>query len=201
MGDQTAGLPPAALIDNHPNPSTTVNASIFSMLAVSTVFLVLRVYCKAFHTRRILWVDDYLLLAGWAVNVVSHGLTSKIMALGYGRSLVLSPATSTFLFIADNCHKVALALTKTSFAVTLLRISGGWQVYLIWFLIISMNIQFIVHIVLTWRATCGGENPETPYLPGPCWKTESAIALGLFGGCKRPYPLNIPWLSPTNVTC
>lgn len=202
MGDTTQGVPPAALID-HPNPSTTVNASIFSMLAVSTAFLAVRIYCKMIHTRRILWADDYLLLAGWVVNVVSHALTSKIMALGFGRSLSVTPTTSAVLYAADNCHKVALGLTKTSFAVTLLRISVGWQVYLIWFLVASMNTQFVVHIVLTWRATCGDPAAaETPHLPGPCWATESAIALGLFGGCKgQSSYLPFSVVTPINVTC
>ena len=99
-------------------------------------------------------------------------------------SLNVTPTISTFIYTADNCHKIALALTKTSFAVTLLRISTGWQVWVVWFLVISMNIQFVVHIVLTWRRTCGAPEDETPHLPVSCWATESAIALGLFGGCK-----------------
>jgi hypothetical protein len=183
MGDANQVIPPAMLIE-HPDPSPTVDASIYAMLAIATLFLGLRLYCKTLHTRYMMWLDDYLLVAGWVSNVISHALATKMLSLGFGRSMLVTPEISTYIFIADNFHKIALGLTKTSFAVTLLRISTGWQVYLIWFLVVSMNIQFVVHIILTWRRTCGAVIDETPFLPVSCWPVESAIALGLFGGCR-----------------
>ncbi|KAM0329274.1 hypothetical protein ACHAQA_004579 [Verticillium albo-atrum] len=167
--------------NNH--SETVVNASIWPMLAISTVFLGLRIYCKGFRTRWMLWIDDYLLLAGWAFLVISTSLLCKLLHLGFGRTLMMTPTMSTVLYCADNTHKMALALTKTSFAVTLLRISSGWQIYLIWFLVISMNIQFAVHIILTWRVICPIiPGDTTPHLPGTCWEASQAITLGIFGG-------------------
>lgn len=185
MTEPDAIIPPAMLRE-HPDPSATVDASIFAMLAISTLFLALRLYCKTLHTRYMMWIDDYLLVAGWIANVVSHALASKMLSLGFGRSMLVTPEISTYIYTADNMHKIALGLTKTSFAVTLLRISLGWQVWLIWFLVVSMNVQFVVHIILTWRRTCTSPEDGTPHLPMSCWAVESAIALGLFGGCKLP---------------
>ncbi|KAM0274327.1 hypothetical protein ACHAQH_007962 [Verticillium albo-atrum] len=154
------------------------------MFAILTLFLGLRFYCKAIRVRWMMWIDDYLLLAGWVFLVVSFGLLTRLVRLGFGRTLWRTPTMNIFLYCADNTHKLALALTKTSFAVTLLRISLGWQIYLIWFLVISMNIQFLVHIVLTWRAICPRfPGDTTPYLPGSCWEAHEAITLGIFGGC------------------
>ncbi|EEY21178.1 conserved hypothetical protein [Verticillium alfalfae VaMs.102] len=168
---------------HHCNAETVVNAAIWPMLAVSTIFLGLRIYCKAVRVRWMVWVDDYLLLAGWAFLVVSSGLLSRLVHLGFGKTLIMTPTMSTVLYCADNTHKLALALTKTSFAVTLLRIATGWQIYLIWFLVVSMNIQFLVHIILTWRAICPRvPGDTTPHLPGTCWEAHEAITLGIFGG-------------------
>ncbi|KAK1452798.1 hypothetical protein CCUS01_10672 [Colletotrichum cuscutae] len=106
-----------------------------------------------------------------------------MMRLGFARTYGVTPAMSTMLYCADNCHKISLALTKTSFAVTLLRIASGWQRYIIWFLVIIMNIQLIVHIILTWRAVCPRRPRDTtPHLPGSCWSAQDAITLGIFGG-------------------
>lgn len=46
------------------DPAPVVISAMWSMLAVSTAFLVLRVYCRAFRVRA-MWWDDYLLIAGW----------------------------------------------------------------------------------------------------------------------------------------
>jgi hypothetical protein len=55
----TAVMP---VFDN--DPATVVISAMWSMLAVSSVFLAMRVYCRAFRTRA-MWWDDYLLIAGW----------------------------------------------------------------------------------------------------------------------------------------
>ena len=50
------------------DPTVVVVASVWSMLLLSTIFLVLRVYCRAFRLRK-LWYDDYLLIAGWVREI------------------------------------------------------------------------------------------------------------------------------------
>jgi hypothetical protein len=61
----TADSPVASMpvFDNDPAP--VVISAMWSMVAVSTVFLALRVYCRAFRVRA-MWWDDYLLIGGWA---------------------------------------------------------------------------------------------------------------------------------------
>ncbi|KAI3528921.1 hypothetical protein CABS01_09046 [Colletotrichum abscissum] len=168
---------------NPGDPAALINGSIWPMAAISTVFLALRIYCKGFRVRWMMWLDDWLLIAGWVFLIASQSFLSEMMRLGFARTYGVTPAMSTMLYCADNCHKISLALTKTSFAVTLLRIASGWQRYIIWFLVITMNIQFIVHIILTWRAVCPRRPGDTtPHLPGSCWSAQDAITLGIFGG-------------------
>ncbi|KAK7453106.1 hypothetical protein Landi51_04101 [Colletotrichum acutatum] len=175
------GSPPTPV--NPGDPAALINGSIWPMAAISTVFLALRIYCKGFIVRWVMWLDDWLLIAGWVFLIASQSFLSEMMKLGFARTYGVTPTMSTVLYCADNCHKISLALTKTSFAVTLLRIASGWQKYIIWFLVTTMNIQFVVHIILTWRAVCPRRPGDTtPHLPGSCWSAEDAITLGIFGG-------------------
>lgn len=73
---------------------------------------------------------------------------------------------------------VALSLTKTSFAVTLIHITRAWQRYIIWFIISSISAVFIVHTVLLWRPFCNSETPMD--LPVSCWDAKHAVVLNVF---------------------
>ena len=84
----------------------------------------------------------------------------------------------------------SLAWSKTSFAVTLLRLSSGMTKAFIWFIIISLNITIIVAalvpwiqcnpIARTWDFTVAG--PEACWAPGIGPK----VWIGLGGLCSPP---------------
>ena len=71
------------------------------------------------------------------------------MRIGFGLSLAFSPHGHLISTTSDELNKFALGLTKTSFALTLLRVATGWQKYLIWFLVATMNIILTVNTVAT----------------------------------------------------
>lgn len=72
---------------------------------------------------------------------------------------------------------MSLSLTKTSFAVTLIQITRAWQRYVVWFVIGSINIVFVIHILLLWRPFC--HNPIYD-LPISCWDASHAVVLNIF---------------------
>lgn len=95
------------------------------------------------------------------------------MRVGFGMTLDFIPRNHTLSTTADMLNKVALGLSKMSFAVTLLRVAQGWQKWFIWTLVISMNALFLVNCVTTWKPACG--RPGDTYLislPEPCWSVE-----------------------------
>lgn len=47
-----------------PNNGPTVNIAVWCLVALATIFLSLRVYCK-FRRHRGLWWDDHVLIASW----------------------------------------------------------------------------------------------------------------------------------------
>ena len=46
------------------DPSLEMNLGLWFLFAGATIFLALRLYCKAIR-RNPLWYDDYILLASW----------------------------------------------------------------------------------------------------------------------------------------
>jgi hypothetical protein len=80
-------------------------------------------------------------------------------------------------------QSVALGLTKTSFAITLLRLlPRGWEHIVIWTLILTMNAQFIAHIFATWQPVCGV--PDEGHLPVKCWTLNQTVTFAVFSACK-----------------
>ena len=59
--EQYAALP-------HDNAAVRLNTTIWTLLAVATLFLSLRLYCK-FRWHRGLWWDDWVLLASWVRSI------------------------------------------------------------------------------------------------------------------------------------
>ncbi|RDW73466.1 hypothetical protein BP6252_07373 [Coleophoma cylindrospora] len=157
--------------------ATTVIASIWAMLIVTTMFLVLRLYCRAIRTRT-LWWDDYLLIASWVFLLASTSLLTRVFHLGYTTTTFGSNTISPMNFAADDMHKLALGLSKTSFALTLLRFTSGWSRYLIIVLTVVMNVVFLTHCVLVWRAACGG---ESSFNFTPCWPASSGAYMNMIG--------------------
>jgi hypothetical protein len=59
------------------------------------------------------------------------------------RLLVLGKISSTFSI-------GAIVLSKTSFSLTLLRITDGYIRHFIWFVIVSMNVTMTLNLVTVW---------------------------------------------------
>ncbi|KAK8090455.1 hypothetical protein PG997_005416 [Apiospora hydei] len=158
-------------------PAVLIDSSIWSMFAISALFLSLRFYCRLHHSKQLMR-DDCILAAGWACMLASTSLLTRAMSLGY-IDTVLGDAIITLLArCAHTCHMASLSLTKTSFAVTLIPITRAWQRNVVWFIIGSLNIVFAIHIVLLWRPFCQG---ETPYdLHVSCWDASHAVTLNIF---------------------
>ncbi|KAB5585686.1 hypothetical protein GE09DRAFT_1071591 [Coniochaeta sp. 2T2.1] len=162
------------------DPGPVVTASIWSMFAISSCFLIARVYCRAIRARA-MWWDDYLLIAGWVFLLASNALITELMRRGFGLTLDFKPESHTISTVSDDLNKFALGLTKTSFAVTLLRVAQGWQRWLIWFLIVTMNLLLSINAITTWMAACDriGIDHYHAVLPGACWRTLDSVIMAM----------------------
>jgi hypothetical protein len=166
--------------------TNTVN---MQLLVISTSFLAMRIWTRATSRGIGLHMDDYILLAGWFVCVLAtgcvHWLMIEFLVPGSLRKIILARAHLCL-------QSVALGLTKTSFAVTLLRLlPRGWEHVVIWTLIFSMNAQFIAHMFATWQPVCGVE--DEGHFPVRCWTLKSTVDFAVFSACESTHPLIVIW--------
>lgn len=62
---------------------------------------------------------------------------------------------------------VGQTLSKTAFAVTLLRITESWQRYALWVIIVSLNLYLVILLFLNWVNYCG-QDAYWWKMPGVC---------------------------------
>ncbi|SPO06773.1 uncharacterized protein DNG_09467 [Cephalotrichum gorgonifer] len=121
-----------------------LKGSIWFMTAMSTTFLGLRVFAKL-SRHRPLWWDDGFLIASWFALVISVSLLTEGVKYGIGlhyEDMILEnmQKTAKFSYAAGFATILGTSWSKTSFGITLLRISNGWVKLFVWFIIISLNL-------------------------------------------------------------
>ncbi|KAK4184214.1 hypothetical protein QBC35DRAFT_392186 [Podospora australis] len=129
-----------------------LNATVWLLVSVSTIFLFTRLYLKNCQNRG-LWWDDYFLLASWLALVGQAGLVVYVIGLGYGKQLI--PAVNFPYFpvpinILSTLLILANLMGKISFAVTLLRIPERWMRVCVWFILVTLASTLVMSVVLVW---------------------------------------------------
>ncbi|KZL81186.1 integral membrane protein, partial [Colletotrichum incanum] len=162
------------------------------------VFLGLRVYSRIRKTGVGIQVDVWVLIAGWVFLLLASMNASWLMEIFTIRgSLTKISLARTH----HNLQSLALALTKTSFGITLLRLMpGGWQAKFTWGVIITMNLQFAVHIVATWQAICGAPD-QRPIGGDGCWRLEQSVTFTVFSALYSAVCDFILALLPWKMIC
>jgi len=175
MADQAGGAG-GAIPRADDDLSQNINAAIWALTGVSGVLLLLRLWGKWLKHRG-LWWDDHLLIVSWVSSgvqrtkpcslpvltdpnwklllVASSIVGSYNNTLGFGKHIfVVDPANLAAIDlngnIAASVSILAAVWSKTSFALTLLRLVRGWMKPTIWFIIISMNMAMVVTTIITW---------------------------------------------------
>jgi hypothetical protein len=74
---------------------------------------------------------------------------------GYGKHIeFVDPAVLPSMFLLGKVSSTfsigAIVLSKTSFSLTLLRITDGYVRHFIWFVIVSMNLTMTLNLVTVW---------------------------------------------------
>lgn len=122
-------------------------------------------------------------------------LTTVAYDYGYGQHLAdLSPAdivaTSKWLGIGQTFMGVGLPLSKTSFAVTLLRIvQRMWQKIALWFFAISLILSFGLLIIFFYVSCNPVQKLWDPTVPGYCWDPHFIIRYSVYVGGMSIVPI------------
>ncbi|KAK0627851.1 hypothetical protein B0T14DRAFT_424442 [Immersiella caudata] len=176
--EQLAALP-------HDDAGPRINGVVWSLTAISGIFLALRLYCKA--TRSKFWWDDWVLVAAWLAIFVNSVLVSLCINLGVGKHTWDFPLENLVemvrIYTAAGTLAVCASIwSKTSFALTILRLAKGtaWLRGFVWFLIISLNV-FMGLTGLFNYIHCWPVNKLWDFASeGTCWPVDILINYDIF---------------------
>ncbi|KAG8159328.1 hypothetical protein KVR01_010989 [Diaporthe batatas] len=150
------------------DPAVELYAGLWCLFSAATAFLGLRVWVK-FQRRHGLWWDDYLLMLSWLILLGTDILTTFEYANGYSKG-DWTDSMHILINISSDGTVIGQALTKTAFAVTLLRMCHAstrsrfpWKQTLLWFCIITMDGIALSKCVFQWAKICGRHDYQQWY--------------------------------------
>jgi hypothetical protein len=89
------------------------------------------------------------------------------------------------LYVGELFAILAVSISKTSFAVTLLRLTTNtWQRYLLWYIIASLNLIMGLCGLFTFIQCSPVDKLWNLSTPGTCWEPTVQIRYAIFAGCK-----------------
>ncbi|KAF6838244.1 hypothetical protein CPLU01_02605 [Colletotrichum plurivorum] len=161
-------------------------AIVWVLAFVAGVFMGLRFYCK-FTRRRRLWWDDYFMIAAWLAYLTFGVFISIDVYYDFGKhNWDVTPGNWSWLLLhanlAGSFSIIAVAWSKTSFSLTLLRIATErWMKYVIWFILITINITLGTAVLITWIQCWPVEKTwRTASTPGTCWPKRIPVTYNVF---------------------
>ncbi|KIH92540.1 hypothetical protein SPBR_02831 [Sporothrix brasiliensis 5110] len=189
----------------HDNQAPQLNFTIWLLTGLSLGFLILRVYCK-FLRGRGLWWDDYVLITSWISLALASAFTTAATSFGYGKHLWDIDGDSFYPLnvvatLAGFFSILAAVWSKTSFAMTVLRISTGWMRWAIWFIIMSVNVILGASAIFQWIRCMPVQKIFDASIDGACWpqdvvstyNTFSTAYSGAMDICLAVFPWKIIW--------
>ncbi|KAK3900422.1 hypothetical protein C8A05DRAFT_35945 [Staphylotrichum tortipilum] len=168
----------------HDDAGPKINAVFWVLSIVSGIFMMARLWAKRMR-RKAYWWDDWLLLMSWLVNLVGVCIISYCISLGLGKhSWDISPGNFVPLAKAFNITAtmsiVASIWSKTSFALTILRLTNGWLRRLVWFLIVTTNVAMGVSALINWIHCTPIQRLWDYQVEGSCWPNNIMLHYDVF---------------------
>ncbi len=90
--------------------------------------------------------------------------------------------------VAGSFSVTAAIWSKTSFAVTMLRLTHGWQKTLIWFIIITGNIAMGLSALFPWIQCTPVTKSWDILVDGTCWDPHVLVHYHIFSAGNAPRP-------------
>lgn len=153
---------------NYYDPAKELYAGLWCLFTAATAFLALRVWVKI-SRRHGLWYDDYLLVLCWIILLGTDILITTEYAIGYANGN-WDDRMHILINISSDGTVIGQCLTKTAFAITLLRMCRAstrsrwpWQQALLWFCIITMDGIALTKCVFQWAKMCTRDDYQQWY--------------------------------------
>ncbi|KAI6488234.1 hypothetical protein MCOR11_008521 [Pyricularia oryzae] len=207
-----SGPPPGALgpCNFGENLGPRAEAVSWTLMAVTTIFLLLRLYCKWTKSNR-LWWDDWLLILSYVLYAtaavifsvnVRHGMGVHVCELAMTRPQELSTVALLSL-VTGSISIVATIWSKTSFALTLLRITDyRWLKITLWTMVAFLNVAMGISAVLTMVQCSPVQKSWNTFADGYCWReafSAYSVASAIYSGLTDVALALLPWTVILNL--
>ncbi|KAK8064486.1 hypothetical protein PG994_007124 [Apiospora phragmitis] len=195
-------------------PPSTMDAGPYilgiswSLVGLSALFLILRLYVK-WTRHRGLWWDDHVVVASWIMMFCNVAILTYGVSLGFGQHITeISTITATNLqflvYLASVFSLLGAAWSKTSFALTLIRITEGSLRTAIWVVIASINMVLAANAVLPFlRCSPVERNWDLLMVEGECWDADISLSFSMFAaafsGAMDVLLVLVPWVVITKT--
>ncbi|KAI0869849.1 hypothetical protein GGS24DRAFT_511491 [Hypoxylon argillaceum] len=177
-------IPPMEIDDelDHDDFGPSVEACVWALALLATGWLALRLYLKVRKHRGLWWDDHFLTIVCLVLSNIS---TSVAISLGWGKEPYDVPPNNPplillALLISGLFSILAATISKTSFALTLLRISNGWVKFVVWFAILTINVAMGLSIIFNWVQCTPVQKNFYIFIPGSCWPRSTLIQYNAF---------------------
>lgn len=141
--------------------------------------------------------------------LVSIGLLTYAVSLGFGQHITeISTNTSTnlhfLIYITSIFSLLGTAWSKTSFALTLIRITEGSLRTAIWVVIASVNMALVANAILPFlRCSPVERNWDILVFEGECWDANISLSYSMFAaafsGAMDVLLALVPWMVITQT--
>ncbi|KAB5517438.1 hypothetical protein GE09DRAFT_1230796 [Coniochaeta sp. 2T2.1] len=163
-------------------PKTSI--TIWALIAASGAFLIARLYCKLTRKRR-LWWDDYVLVISWIFLLASGCTVQWCLTRGTGKHIYAVPPSNLsgvalMLNVTGTLSILAAVWSKTSFALTLLRLLEGRMRAFVWFVIVSCNVVMGLSALFGWVRCSPPSKTWNVNEQGKCWEPHVYVNFGMF---------------------
>lgn len=128
--------------------------------------------------------------------VVHSSISTYAVQIGFGRHAAVVPQdnllTLVLLVSVTGIFTLfAAACSKTSFAITLLRLTNGWLKIVIWAIVVSLNLVLFINAILPFVRCIPIEASWNSAAGGTCFDINITIHFSLFAAA---YSALMDWL-------
>jgi hypothetical protein len=134
---------------------------------------------------------------------IESALLTAMTGLGYGKHIwdfdVLNNMAPLLpiVNVAGTFSVTAAIWSKTSFGITLLKLTEGWANKATWFIIISMNVFMGLSALFPWVNCTPVRKAWDLYAVGECWDPKVTVHYNIFSGvysaCSDIALAMLPW--------
>ncbi|MCJ1446719.1 MAG: hypothetical protein MMC23_007225 [Stictis urceolatum] len=180
-----------------------IKAALWAITVLPAIFMGLRLYCKGHFKASVGW-DDLVLIFAWILLASYTVIIDVAVDLGIGKHLLdIDPAhvvdALRLVYVGEFIIIIGCSLSKTSFAITLLRtVTQTWQKVLVWWIIVSMNtLMFLCAILYFAQCTPVSRLWDFSITEYSCWKpdvmTKFAMVAGGYSAAMDFILAMLPW--------